>query len=689
MGWFQNLRITRKLVVVFGGMLALVLLLGGVSLRGVGSLGAAADEFSDNWMPSVTAARNIQVALLSQRTSVYQTIAYGDDENIKIFSGSYSKYSSSVVRAIDEYKKLVLSDDERRVYERLVATYAEYSRMTGEIINHALKHEDEQARKKALAARDVAHSLVEAIDQLVAINQKGADGAQQHIDQVHDEARIFISVLVVVVFVLAIASGLALGNGIGKPVVAMTGAMRRLAEGDMTVDIPARGRGDEVGAMADAVEVFKENAIKADRMAAGQEAARVEKEHRNALVAGLIKDFDDKVSEVLGVVGESCTEMTATAQTLSASSEEMTRQASTVAAATEQVSANVQTVASAAEELSASIVEIGRQVTTSSEIARTASVDAEHANGIVQKLAEVSGRISEVVNLITSIASQTNLLALNATIEAARAGEAGKGFAVVAGEVKNLAAQTAKATEDISAQIAEVQSSTHDVVEAIGGVVQRIGELSSISATIAAAVEQQSAAAGEIARNIAEAHAGASEVSNNISGVTEAASENNQSARMVLGAASELEHQASELAKSVDVFLVGVRNASDESGMAAIEGGIADHIAFAEKVMSVLAGHGKVYASELTTHETCRLGKWYRSVTDERIRTKPAFSTLLELHRQVHAEGKKVLELWEAGDQAAARQMAEKMNASVKKVIESLHRLKKEVTGDASAMGRA
>ena len=339
----------------------------------------------------------------------------------------------------------------------------------------------------------------------------------------------------------------------------MTSAMLKLADGDKGVDIPALGQADEIGQMADAVQVFKENMIKAERLAAEQVQAQEQREQRTKRIEDITQDFDSSVSGMLDTVSSASTELQSTAQTMSATADQTNHQATNVAGAAEEASANVQTVASAAEELSSSISEISRQVSQSTQVAGAAVSEVEGANAKVQGLAEAANKIGEVVALITDIADQTNLLALNATIEAARAGEAGKGFAVVASEVKNLANQTAKATEEISNQIGGIQGATRDAVTAIGSIGGIINQINEITSAIAAAVEEQGAATQEIARNVEQASNGTQEVSTNISQVTQAASETGSSASQILDAAGQLGRQADLLNGEVSKFLDTIR----------------------------------------------------------------------------------------------------------------------------------
>ena len=343
---------------------------------------------------------------------------------------------------------------------------------------------------------------------------------------------------------------------------AMAETMRRLADHhDMTVEIPGADCRDEIGSMATAVMVFRDGMLRAERLAEEQRQEQDAKIARGQAVGRLITEFDGQIGAVVTAVSSAATKTSASATSLAAISEEASKQSTIGASASNEVSVSIHTIAAATEELSSSISEIGRQLVRSSNIASKAAEDAKLTDATVQGLAEAAHRIGDVVCLINEIAGQTNLLALNATIEAARAGEAGKGFAVVAAEVKNLANQTAKATEDIAAQIAAIQSSTAAAVNAIQGVGGTILEIEHITTAIASAVEEQGAATQEISRNIQQAAFGSDEVAQMITRVTDAARSTNDAAGEVQTVASELVKQGERLQAGVGRFLSQVRAA--------------------------------------------------------------------------------------------------------------------------------
>ncbi len=560
--WFQNLTIRSKVLTAFASVLVVTIILGVFAMNRLSVVNDGAMTVSNNYLVSANSLGGL-VANATRYRQLQAAYILTSDRALK------DNLAQSMVTALEgvdkgwaTYAPTIDPGYERGIAEKFHSEWAQYLATRDKLMELA------NAGKTAEAAayytgetRTIFNKFFTDLQADQDYQLRMGQKATQAGADAYASAHLLIMIALGAAAVLCAIAGWMIVTGVSTPIRAMTTAMGRLAQHDLTTEINGVGRKDEVGQMAAAVQVFKTSMIEADRLKEEQEEAQRVAAKRSALVDQLTRDFDVKVQGVVQTVASQATQMQSSAQSMSATAEETTKQASAVAAASEQSAANVQTVASATEELSSSIAEISRQVSHSSQIAATAVSEASKANDMVQGLLGASQKIGEVIALINDIADQTNLLALNATIEAARAGEAGKGFAVVAAEVKNLATQTSKATEEIGAQITGVQGATQDAVKAIASIGKTISEIDQIAATIAAAVEEQGAATQEIARNVEEAAKGTQEVSSNIGGVTEAANGTGAAANQVLTASRSLSAQSDELRTVVQSFLTQVKAA--------------------------------------------------------------------------------------------------------------------------------
>ncbi|MBB2963827.1 methyl-accepting chemotaxis protein [Methylobacterium sp. R2-1] len=480
----------------------------------------------------------------------------------------YDAAVAATYKSIDQLNALADGPERRQANEEMRDAAAALFSVNERVIQLGLRNENEAAAKLLLTEAVVFRGkLRDGVDARVKRLSEELAAARDEASHAASRSSMILLIASALGFMVALgAAAVITVAGVTRPLASLVSVLQRMAQGEVDATIREASRGDEIGAVGRAVEGIK--AMVAQKAAEQAEMRRIADEaaaERRRTMIELADGFERAVGGIVGRVSSSATELQATAQQMSSTANEAANQSSTVAAAAEEAASNVGTVAAAAEELGASVQEIGRQVQGSAGLAEKAVAEADQTGQLVRELSRTSARIGDMVSMISNIASQTNLLALNATIEAARAGEAGRGFAVVATEVKELASQTARATEEIAGQIGEIQGVTERAVTAIGSITGRIGEINSVAATIAAAVEQQGAATQEIVRNVSQASTGTTEVTRNVVGLAQASDEAGAAASQVLAAASELSRESEHLTSEVSRFLSTVRAARSPS----------------------------------------------------------------------------------------------------------------------------
>jgi methyl-accepting chemotaxis protein len=560
-----NISIRAKIITTVAFLLAALTGMGLLAVKYMRSINASTVDISSNWLPSVRVLGDLRAGVITYRNVIREhMLAETLDEklaNEKTLAGVVE--GNQKLRAA--YEKLISSPEERALQNEWSKLWDDYKKGTEEVMalsrKAAGKFPQEAHDLNSKTVNKIGLQADEVLKKAIDLNNTGAEKASADAAGNYDSAFSMVLAILGAAIIAGIAVSLYMVRDISNGIASIVAPMQALGRGDLAAEVPHRGETTEMGAMADALQVFKEALIAkkaADEAAAADAEAKIERGRR---VDTITREFETMIGEIVNTVSAASSQLEASAGTLSNTAARSQELATTVSAASEEASANVQSVASATEEMASSITEISRQVQESARIAGDAVGQARTTTDRVSELSKAATRIGDVVELINTIAGQTNLLALNATIEAARAGEAGRGFAVVASEVKALAEQTAKATGEIGQQINGIQAATNDSVNAIKEISGTIEKLSEISSTIAAAVEEQGAATQEISRNVQQAAQGTQQVSSNVTDVQRGATETGSASSQVLSAAKSLSGDSGRLKAEVSKFLTSVRAA--------------------------------------------------------------------------------------------------------------------------------
>lgn len=561
----KDVNIGKKLIVFLS---LLIFIFAGVSIyivRSMSIINQNGYEVGTQWLTSIEHISAVKSGFAMYRLAEYKHLNAIDKETLNEAEAELEGIKKEIYEDLKIYASFLVPGvdvEEIKSYEYLKSKIDSYMSNSSKFLEYSRSNNSVASEK--LLNGDMLKGFKEAsveISRIVIINE---EGAAQRVDiSANEYAESYRIAIVGVLFSILFTalSIIVLRKQIATPIQTIESYMGLLIKGELGQPVPNTDRKDEIGKMAHAIEVFRENLLQMKNMEQQQERDRQQKEVQRKKIDEATTRFSETMTNITAIVASAATELQASARSLSRAADETTTQSTSVARSSSQASENVQTVASATEELTASIGEISQQVARSANVASLAVEQANIASQKIESLSQAAEKVTEITTLISGLAEQTNLLALNATIEAARAGDAGKGFAVVASEVKNLANNSSVSADQISAQISSMQNITVDTVDAIRSVTKIIDEIGEISQSIAAAVQEQESATREISRNVSDVSSATSEVNLNISGVNQSAEQTGHAAQDLLGAADELGKQADVLKREFERYVTEIRNA--------------------------------------------------------------------------------------------------------------------------------
>jgi methyl-accepting chemotaxis protein len=558
----SNLSIRTKIVIVVSILLAAVAAMGTVALREISAINSNLTEVQAKWLQSAITIGEMQAAILRYQTSIRDHLLADDPGTEAQIEKTLQILEQKIKDNFAAYETLKTPADERGIYEEFRKVWESYAAAGAEVLA-ASRNQDFATGRQLFTNKliKIGQQNDDFLNRERELNRRGAEAAVKRGNDLYNFATTFLVGGLALVTLLSLAIAAFLVRDVSRGIASIIQPMRALSQGDLAANIPHGDNDTEIGQMALTLQLFKEALVTkkaSDDATAAEANAKIA---RSVRVDGLTREFESIIGELIGSLSSSSTELDAAANTLTTTADSTGKISSEAAAASQEVSSNVQSVAKTAEEITSSVQAIGHRVQEASRIACEAVKQAESTDSKIAQLSQSASRIGDVIKLITDVAEQTNLLALNATIEAARAGVAGRGFAVVASEVKALAAQTAKATDEIAAQIAGMQNATNESVLAIREIGTTINLISEISSTISAAVEQQGAATQEIARHVQHAAKRSGVVASNIADVSRGAGETGSASSQVLSSARTISIESVRLRTEVERFLTTVRAA--------------------------------------------------------------------------------------------------------------------------------